>query len=227
MEKELAVRFSEEIRIDAEQILREWWEIVILRDLLSSSIGNNLVFKGGTALRLVYNSPRFSDDLDFSIIKKFPFSSFKENIAAIQKRYSELEIKDVADKFYTYIAQYRIKEPWRPRALSVKIEVSKRDIIGDSARYAIAPIRSQVSNVEALGNVMTKERIYEEKIEALKTRNEPRDLFDFWFLSSVLQKPYEQPNVNFDKKTMVQNLRKYLPNNWWKILDTLILIKES
>ena len=109
--------------------------------------------------------------------------------------------------------------------MSVKIEVSKRDVISDSKRYAIAAIRSHVSNIEALGNVMTRERIYEEKLQALKTRNEPRDLFDLWYLSSVLQKPYEQPSVNFDKKTLVQNLRKYLPSSYWKILDTLI--KES
>ncbi len=222
MEKELAVRLSGEIRIGVEQILREWWEIVILRDLLSSPIGENLVFKDGTALRLVYNSPRFSEDLDFSIIKKFSFGSFEGIITTIQKRYSELEIKDVADKFYTYIAQYKITEPWRPRAISVKIEVSKRYLTGGSTRYAIAPIRSRVSNIEALGNVMTRERIYEEKIEALKTRDEPRDLFDFWYLSSLFQKPYKQPSVNFDKKTLVQNLRKYLPGGYWKILDTLI-----
>jgi len=221
MEKELAIRLSEEIKIDVEQILREWWEIVILRDLLSSPIGDNLVFKGGTALRLVYNSPRFSEDLDFSILKKFPFAGFKDAIGLIGKRYSELDIKDIADKFYTYVAQYRIKEPWRPLAMSVKIEVSKRDLIEDSKRYNISAIKSRVSNIEALGNVMTIERIYEEKLDALKTRDAPRDLFDVWYLSGILKIPYKARKVNFDNKTLVRDLRKYLPKSYWRVLDTL------
>jgi predicted nucleotidyltransferase component of viral defense system len=225
MEKELAIRFSEESKINIEQILREWWEIVILRDLLSSPIGGNLVFKGGTALRLVYNSPRFSEDLDFSILAKFPFEAFKNAVSLIGKRYPELEIKDLADKFYTYIAQYRIKEPWRPLAMSVKIEVSKRDLIEDKARYGISIVKSRISNIEALGNVMTIERIYEEKLDALKTRNAPRDLFDIWYLSNVLKIPYKRRKVNFDKKTLVRDLRKYLPKNYWQVLDGLI-IKE-
>ena len=105
--------------------------------------------------------------------------------------------------------------------MSVKIEISKRDLIADTKRYAISAIKSRVSNVEALGNVMTIERVYEEKLDALKTRSAPRDLFDVWYLSNILKIPYKAREVNFDKKTLVRDLRKYLPKSYWRVLDTL------
>lgn len=222
MDRGLAARLSQEIRIDIEQILREWWEIVILRDIFSSAIGDTLIFKGGTALRLAYGSPRFSEDLDFSRIKNFSFESFRNTISVIQKRYSELDIRDVSDKFYTYIAQYRIREPWRPLAFSVKIEVSKRIIKKNEVNYGLMNLTSQVSNIEALGNVMKPETIYKEKLQALTTRNAPRDLFDIWYLSNLFKKPYNPPKKKFEKKMLIRDLRKYLPKNYRKVIETLV-----
>lgn len=221
MDKDLAFRLAQDIRIDVEQIIREWWETVILRDLFSSPMGNSLCFKGGTALRLAYGSPRFSEDLDFSMIKKFPFKMFEEEISIIKKRYTELDIRDVADKFYSYIAQYRIKEPWRPLALSVKIEISKRALDKNKRSYGLVNLKSPVSNIEALGNVMTVESIYKEKLEALKTRDQARDLFDIWYLDSILKNLYKPVKNKFEKKILIRDLRKYLPKNYWQVIDTL------
>jgi predicted nucleotidyltransferase component of viral defense system len=159
--------------------------------------------------------------LDFSRIKDFPFTSFKAAISDIERKYSELDIRDVTDKFYTYIAQYRIKEPWRPIALSVKIEVSKRIIKKDEKIYELINLKSPVSNVEALGNVMRAENIYKEKMQAIETRDQPRDLFDLWYLSNLFKKPYNPPTDKFEKRVLVRDLRKYLPNNYWKVIDTL------
>lgn len=220
MDKDLAVSLSQEARMDIDQIIREWWETVILRDLFASAIGDNLLFKGGTALRLAYGSPRFSEDLDFSMIKKFPFANFKDAILSIEKKYVELKIRDVADKFYTYVAQYRIKEAWRPIAISVKIEVSKRQIDNPDS-YSLITIGSQISNLEALGNVMKIENIYQEKLRALQTRVEPRDLFDLWYLGGVLKKQFRPKAEKFEKRILKRDLRKYLPSNYWKVIDTL------
>ena len=221
MDKTLAARLSGEMKIDIEQIVREWWEVVLLRDIFSSPVGDKLFFKGGTALRLAYGSARFSDDLDFSLIKPFSFKSFKEIVSDIQKRYMELDIRDVSDKFYTYIAQYRVREPWRPLAFSIKIEVSKRLANEKEEAYGLINLRSQASNIEALGNVMKIENIYKDKLRAIEERNEPRDLFDLWYLSNILKKPFNPPRDKFTKKILVRDLRKYLPANYWKVIDTL------
>jgi predicted nucleotidyltransferase component of viral defense system len=65
MDKNLAEQFSKELKININQIVREYWEMLILKELAESPLGEKLVFIGGTALCLAYNSPRFSDDLGF------------------------------------------------------------------------------------------------------------------------------------------------------------------
>ena len=46
-------------------IRREYVQHLLLSYLYQQPAGENLFFKGGTALRLVHQSPRFSEDLDF------------------------------------------------------------------------------------------------------------------------------------------------------------------
>jgi len=46
-------------------ILREYLQYKILEIIFNSETGRSLAFLGGTALRILYNSNRFSEDLDF------------------------------------------------------------------------------------------------------------------------------------------------------------------
>lgn len=221
MDQYLANSLSKDIGIDVVQIIREWWEMIILRDLFDSPFGNYLVFKGGTALRLAYGSPRFSEDLDFSRIKDFSFESFEKVINDIEKKYEELKIRDCADKFYTFIAQYRVKESWRPMAFSVKIEMSKRIVDEKEKIYNLSMLRSKLSNIEVLGKVIKIDKAYKQKLDAVKTRNAARDVFDIWYLCNTLKIPYKPPKSKLDKKILVRDLRKYLPKKYWKVIDTL------
>ncbi len=50
--------------------LREYVQAFVLRSLHESEAFNCLSFVGGTALRFLYNLPRFSEDLDFSLEQK-------------------------------------------------------------------------------------------------------------------------------------------------------------
>jgi len=61
MDQRLAEKFSQQLKIALEHVVREEYELLILRNLMESALGKALVFKGGTALRLAYDSPRFSD----------------------------------------------------------------------------------------------------------------------------------------------------------------------
>ena len=48
-------------------IVREYFQHIFLSELYKLPNAQKLLFKGGTALRIVYGSPRFSEDLDFSL----------------------------------------------------------------------------------------------------------------------------------------------------------------
>jgi len=47
-------------------VRREYVQHLFLSYFYQQSAGDRVYFKGGTALRLLFNSPRFSEDLDFS-----------------------------------------------------------------------------------------------------------------------------------------------------------------
>ena len=218
MNELIAREFEVRLRIHVEQVVREWWEVIILRDILDSQLGSSLVFKGGTALRLAYGSPRFSEDMDFSIIKPFDFSVFQKIARGIENRFSELEIRDLWSKYYTVVAEYRVKEPWLRRAFSVKIEISKRR---QSDGFDSMLLSSEVSNVQVVGNVCTMDEILKEKMKALRTRKKARDVFDVWYIGQKLKKPVDISDCDIPLKQLTQELRKYLPVNYWKVIPAL------
>ncbi|MBU0712747.1 nucleotidyl transferase AbiEii/AbiGii toxin family protein [bacterium] len=52
----------------ARLLLREYLQHVILRQLFEMKLLQELVFQGGTALRIIYGLNRFSEDLDFQLL---------------------------------------------------------------------------------------------------------------------------------------------------------------
>ncbi|HQL85910.1 MAG TPA: nucleotidyl transferase AbiEii/AbiGii toxin family protein [Rectinema sp.] len=51
---------------DRLNVVREYLQALIMRSLHESQAFRSIVFMGGTALRFLYNLPRYSEDLDFS-----------------------------------------------------------------------------------------------------------------------------------------------------------------
>jgi hypothetical protein len=49
--------------------MREYLQVRLLEGLQSAGASADLVFHGGTALRLLYRTPRFSEDLDFAVLR--------------------------------------------------------------------------------------------------------------------------------------------------------------
>ena len=72
------------------EALREIIQEIVLYALSNTDFFNHAVFYGGTALRILYNLPRFSEDLDFSLLQND--SSF--NLAKYEKA--------VIDTLYLY-----------------------------------------------------------------------------------------------------------------------------
>ena len=52
MEQVLAEKTARELKVDKTQVVREYWELTVLKGLYESPYGRFLIFKGGTALRL-------------------------------------------------------------------------------------------------------------------------------------------------------------------------------
>ncbi len=219
MERSLAEDISKKLRIDIAQVVREFWEIVILKGLFDVPDGKFLIFKGGTALRLVYGSPRFSEDLDFLLTGDRLKGKFKPLVEKIVSPYSELSITDLKEKHYTYLSEIRIKEDYLPHPFRIKIEISKRKERGYKSELAL--ISSVVSTMQCLGRVATLDQLYKDKLACMAGRAKPKDVFDLWFISQKLKKPYAPDSASVPKKELVRDLRKYLPADFWPVIDNL------
>lgn len=219
MERIIAENLAKLLRIDITQIAREYWEILILKGLFDSPEGKHLIFKGGTALRLVYGSPRFSEDLDFSLTRDRLKGKFNILIKKIISPFPELKLTDLEEKYYTYLGEIKVTQDYLPLPFRINIEISKRQQRGYKSELLI--ISSPVSTVQCLGRVATIEQLYKDKIVCLKERAKSKDVFDLWYLSQKLKRPYDPDSILIAKKELVRELRKYLTKDFWPIIDRL------
>ena len=217
LSKEQVQSLAGRLKIDKERIAREFYEILILNEIANLSWGKQLIFKGGTALRLAYKSPRFSDDLDFSMLKKIPTQNVFRFAETVAKKYAVV-VRDRWDKRDTIIVEFATKEDILPQRFGLKVEISKRPSI--NMTHELKLLHSPVSPLEVLFNVQTLDSILSDKLAALAERNEPRDLFDIWFLCQKLEKPFSAKS-RLDSKTLKQVLHKYLPTNWHRVIDEI------
>lgn len=219
MEREIAEKLSGELKIDKTQIVREYWEVILLKDLFKSIYGKYLILKGGTALRLSYASPRFSEDLDFSLTKDTIKNKFPDLIEEIVEPYAELTITGIAEKYFTYLAEIKVTVGYLSIPFRIKIEISRR--IQKDYETELRLINPVSSPLQVMGRIATLEQIYRDKNECIKTRAKPKDLFDLWFTCQKLKIPYPKPDVKISRNILRRDLRKYLPSNYWEIIEEL------
>jgi len=218
--QDLAESLSAKLKISVEQVVREELELSLLKSLFESGISHALVFKGGTALRLAYGSPRFSDDLDFSAGETISEASFKAAAEAALQSLPEAVLIEALAKYSTLFALYRFDIPYIGRPFSIKIEVStrmeSRRAAGESELRLLA---SEVTNLTVLARVVTLEQAVKDKQAAFAARRQPRDLFDLWFLSQKLGRPFRADFAGLDPRIVQRELRKYLPKTYWSVID--------
>ncbi|OGD20713.1 MAG: hypothetical protein A2W03_03065 [Candidatus Aminicenantes bacterium RBG_16_63_16] len=220
MDRSSAEFLSRRLGIAVEQVVREELEIAILRPLLESRIGNSLVFKGGTALRLAYGSPRFSDDLDFSTLAPIGEKEFKKAGLTAAKNVPEATLIEALAKHFTLFALYQFKVPFISRPFSMKVEVStRRESWKEGRDYELKLLWSEVTNLTVLAQVATLDRLARDKRRALKARRQPRDLYDLWFISQKRGREFKPDTSGFEPALLRRDLRKYLPRNHWRLID--------
>ena len=219
MERDIAANQAKTLKIDITQVVREFWETIILKGLFDTVEGKFLIFKGGTALRLVYGSPRFSEDLDFSLTEDKLKGKFNLLIEKIVSPYPELTITDLEEKYYTYLGEIKVTQDYLPSPFRTKIEISKRREKNYESDLAL--ISSSFSTIQCLGRVATLEQLYKDKLSCIKERAKPKDIFDMWYICQKLKKAYKPGTVSIPKRELVRELRKYLPKDFWPVIDKL------
>lgn len=212
---------SYKIQISLDCIVREEYEVLLLKEIFESEYGSSMVFKGGTALRLAYSSPRFSEDLDFTLIKKIDKGNFMNFLKETGKKYPSITTVETTDKFYTIFTVVRFKENYLARSLSIKIEVSKREIKLEKEKdYTEKVIKSEVTPLTVLVQVATLPTILRDKEDTLKNRKAARDVFDHWYISQLLKKEVKVDFSNYNTEKAKSDLHRLLSRPYWRLVDS-------
>lgn len=168
-------------------IVREYFQHIFLQELYKLREAENMLFKGGTALRIIYGSPRFSEDLDFSLfrvssaqVKSFVENLFSEVLAETERIGIKIELGaklDATTGGYFGTATFKMSE-YQPVGLGINVSARNgRDMRGevDSIANDFVPTYTLIH--------LPQDEIVEEKIfSALRERKKPRDFYDLYFV---------------------------------------------
>ncbi len=192
--------------------LREIMQSIALLGLWRAKFFNEAAFYGGTALRILYGLNRFSEDLDFSLLKTdngFNFSRFKNALENEFKAFGidvgfeprqkpeNSAIESAFLKTNTYMQLLVIDTPKEflsgihPQSvLKIKLEIDTNPPTGfnDEMKYVFSPVQFAVRSY-------TLPSLFAGKLHAVlcrkwKNRVKGRDWYDFaWYVS-------KHPKVN-------------------------------
>lgn len=164
-------------------------ELVLFYFSKDSSLCENLVFRGGTALKKVYFPEyRFSEDLDFVIDNKKEINIYQEMIIQIlQKISSDYPIKtDKRSMFKSDQLQLFITYDIIPDIRGVKelkVDILQDYYIPKHERKGLLFSYPEFENNNLVLETYALESVVCDKIgRILDVDNEPRDLYDLWYL---------------------------------------------
>jgi hypothetical protein len=214
---------SNETRFQAAQ---EITQEIILASLAETPFFDNAVFIGGTSLRILYGLDRYSEDLDFHVIKKDMGFRWKPYLGAVKEKtipygyYLKAEDKskpdDIEKRAYitdkSICQKLKIKGPDESAAAEVSI---KLEYNGDPPTGCKIITRTLNYPLSCVIKTMDLPSLFAGKCHALlcRSREKGRDWYDFlWlntkniepnykYLSSALNRrgPWEGKGVKADR----------------------------
>ncbi len=161
-------------------VAREYCQHLMLSMLYQQQAATRVLFKGGTALRIIYGSPGFSEDLDFSgfgIRAREIEELLVATLSAVERVGLNLDIKEAKTTSGGYLGI--IHSRFLSYHIEIQIEVSLRP------RRAVSPATALIAGDLLPAYTLLhlpQEMLVEEKLQALLDRRKPRDFYDLYFM---------------------------------------------
>lgn len=220
MEQEQLSLLAAEVKIAPLNLIREEVEMLVLKAIADSPLAASLIFYGGTALRLAYNCPRFSEDLDFLLTLPIKEKELKEVLQHVIDAEPGISLADLKEKRHTLFALLRLKSPKFKHPFSIKIEMSKRK---NGIKKEFRPLASPCSIFQPTLFVATLPSLELAKQRAVANRGTARDWFDLWYIGKLLRKPFVSPGeFNLAPMEFKREMKRFLPHNQWKLIDQAV-----
>lgn len=174
--------FAKSKNTNETTVFREYIQLLFLSRLYAFSESGKIFFKGGTALHLIFDAPRFSEDLDFTVnLRKLEFKKLIVKVFDKFTREEEVSFKkkkSVAGETYLLTVEPKVL----PYKVFVSLDFSFRETVLDPQKSMLTSDYPVL--FDSYVYHLSKEEILAEKIRAVLTRKKGRDWYDLWFLLS-------------------------------------------
>ncbi len=215
--------------IEEEHAVREITQEVILAALGRTDFFKYTAFQGGTCLRIFYSLDRFSEDIDFLLIKpnnKFQLEPYLKIISDELSAYGyNIEIGERSDKERT-VKKAFLKDDslikilqlnhrtgnGRVKKIKIKLEIDTNPPAegGTEIKYIDFPFTSSVV-------IQDKSTLFAGKVHALLCREylKGRDWYDFiWYISQGIEVNYNFLSSALDQQGPWKNQSIVVDRNW-------------
>ncbi|MBU1178788.1 nucleotidyl transferase AbiEii/AbiGii toxin family protein [Patescibacteria group bacterium] len=206
-----------------ENIAREYCQHLFLSYLYKKNGSEKMLFKGGTALRIVFQSPRFSEDLDFSAANELTIADINKLINAtldeIKKEGINCEktvnagTEGETSEGYFCLVNLKLLD----FNSKIKIQVSFRQAKEMSSNSIL--IQSDFLPPYTI-IFLGENKLVAEKVLALLDRAKPRDYFDLYFILRNPELKNYVPKLENLKDKLLALLAKQ--NGWEKELKIFL-----
>ncbi|MBI5414284.1 nucleotidyl transferase AbiEii/AbiGii toxin family protein [Candidatus Peregrinibacteria bacterium] len=214
--EQILTAYPKNLHAFKESILKEYLQYKILNSIFNSEYGNKLAFLGGTALRIVHGSSRFSEDLDFDNfgLSEQEFIHLSEIIQKdLMLEGLEVEVQTITKNAYRI--KIRIPKLLFDSGLSAMADqkiLIQVDTVPQNFEYVSEKPLLNKFDIFTQINALPKDLLLAQKIFASFDRNRiiGRDFFDIVFLYGIGAQPnfdYLKKNIGINNQT---NLKKYL-----------------
>jgi len=216
--KELSIK----IQTTEENIAREYIQYLFLSSFYQQEEAGAILFKGGTALRIIYESPRFSEDLDFTITKKYSQknldSLFISSLAKINEEGIKTESKEAKITTGGYLGIFSYSLYGFYGEIALEISFRKGNNIKKEVKTIISPYVPPF-----LILFLSPQELVKEKLLALQERHKPRDYYDLYF---ILRHPELNKFIDFKKIKKVKEILLKEKINFKSELEILLPINH-
>lgn len=184
-------------------VRREYAQHLLLNYLYQKSTASDLYFKGGTALRIIYGSPRFSEDLDFDTTEHSRGvweRALEETLVDISREGVEVDIEESKTTSGGYLGIVTLKNIGQPIIIHFEISFRKTSISGE-----VFTIENDFVTPYPVKSLVTKQLV-DGKLQALFNRQKARDFYDLYYLLRANL-------MSLDQKKQLQKVKQLLSKN--------------
>jgi predicted nucleotidyltransferase component of viral defense system len=194
----------------ARHLVREYLQARILQSLQRAGAMQSIAFHGGTALRFLYNTSRYSEDLDFAVERAPEAYNFRSYLQQIERDFSAeaytLDFK-FNDKQVVHKAFVRFRGLLYELGLSgheTEVVAVKLEVDTNPPQGATVTTTSLYRHIRLNLQHHDRPSLFAGKLHAILQRAFPkgRDIYDLWWYLS--QPDWPEPNLTQLNEALAQ-----------------------